>query len=337
MLRAFAQWLGPRWTAALIGLAVAALAGGVALQAAYPRAGWRPAAQVALVWLALAGLGVALLMRVSPARRGRVLLAFAPGLALVACGIVAPDLAVFFAGAGIGWMAATQLALRSPTNMTYQTAVRHLHHDEIPEAIAVMDRLIEGQPGDAEHHRFRAELHRLNGALDRARRDYERAVKLAPDAPAGYLGLAELSVQQGKLDQARDYAEQALARDPSGWAAAYNLGLIADRQGDAAEAILYLERALRARIPDARYRLLSDLWLARAYMRRGQLATARQHIAALRKQSGALDAWRIVLASEQAAPLRDLLAADLGLAARLIDGSAPVEALAAPPEAEPSR
>ncbi|MCZ7540551.1 MAG: GNAT family N-acetyltransferase [Anaerolineae bacterium] len=70
MLRAFAQWLGPRWTAALIGLAVVALAGGVALQAAYPRAGWRPAAQVALVWLALAGLGVALLMRVSPARRG---------------------------------------------------------------------------------------------------------------------------------------------------------------------------------------------------------------------------------------------------------------------------
>jgi len=120
MLRAFAQWLGPRWTAALIGLVVAALAGGIALQAAYPGAEWRPAAQVALVWLALAGLGVALLMRVSPARRGRVLLAFAPGLALIASGIVAPDLAVFFVGAGIGWMAATQLALRSPTNMTYQ-------------------------------------------------------------------------------------------------------------------------------------------------------------------------------------------------------------------------
>lgn len=327
MLRAFAQWLGPRWTAALIGLASVALAGGIALRIAYPDAAWRPAAQIALIWLAFAGLGVALLMRVSPARRGRVLLAFAPGLALIAGGIVAPGLAVFFVGAGIGWMAATQLALRSPTNMTYQTAVRHLHRSEIPEAIAVMDGLIKDQPGDAEHHRFRAELHRLNGALDRARRDYERAVKLAPDAPSGYLGLAELSVQQGKLDRACDYAEQALARDPSGWPAAYNLGLIADRQGDAAEAILYLERALRARIPDRRHRLLAELWLARAYMRRGQLATARQHVAALSKQSGALDEWRVVLASEQAAPLRDLLTDDLDLAARLIDGTAPLEAL----------
>lgn len=337
MLRAFAQWLGPRWTAALIGLVAVALAGGIALQAAYPGAEWRPAAQVALVWLALAGLAVALLMRVSPARRGRVLLAFAPGLALIASGIVAPDLAVFFVGAGIGWMAATQLALRSPTNMTYQTAVRHLHRSEIPEAIAVMDGLIKDQPGDAEHHRFRAELYRLNGALDRARRDYERAVRLAPDAPSGYLGLAELSVQQGKLDRARDYAEQALARDPSGWLAAYNLGLIADQQGNAAEAILYLERALSARIPDARYRLLAYLWLARAYLRRGQIPAARRELEALKKHAGAVGEWRVIFASEQAAPLRELLADDVNLAARLIDGAAPLEALAAPAGEERAR
>ena len=327
---ALLRWLGPRWSAALGGWFALALAAGIALQLAYPDADWRVSAQVGLIWLALAGLSVALLLRVSAAGRNRVLLAFSPGLALVALGVVLPDLAVFLVGAGVGWMAATQLVFRSPTSMTYQTAVKHLRRNELPEAIAVMDQLIERQPGDAEHYRFRAELHRLQGTLDRARRDYERAIERAPDEPGGYLGLAELHIQQGKLDRAQSYAEQALARDPTGWTAAYNLGLIADRQGDAAEAIAALDRALKARIPDARYRLLAHLWLARAYMRRGQVPAARQQLESLKKQVGALDEWRVVLASEQAAPLRDLLADDLDLAARLIDGAAPLEALAAP-------
>lgn len=331
-MRAFMRWLGPRWSATLAGLFALALVGGIALQAAYPDAEWRISAQVGLIWLALAGLSIALMVRVSPAGRNRLLLAFSPGLSLVALGVVLPDLAVFLVGAGVGWMAATQLVLRSPTSMTYQTAIKHLRRNELPEAIAVMDRLIERQPGDAEHFRFRAELHRLQGALDRAHRDYERAIERAPDQPGGYLGLAELYIQQGKFDRAQGYAEQALARDPSGWTAAYNLGLIADRQGSAAEAIAMLDRALKARIPDARHRLLAHFWLARAYLRRGQVPAARKQLEALRKHAAALDEWRVVLASEQAAPLRHLLAGDLGLAARLIEGTAPLEALTAPPD-----
>lgn len=333
-MRSFARWLGPRWSAALAGLFALALAGVVALQLAYAGAAWRPAAQVTLVWLALAGLGAALLARVSPAGRGRVLLAFSPALALVALGVVLPELADFLVGGGIGWIVAAQLVFRGPTSMTYQTAVKHLHRNELPEAIAVMDRLIEQEPGDAEHYRFRAELYRLQGTLNLAQRDYERAISLAPDAPGGYLGLAELHIQQGKLDHAQDYIEQALVRDPAGWAAPYNLGLIADRQGSAANAIGALEQALKARIPDARHRLLAHLWLARAYMRRGQTPPARRQLEALKKHATALDAWRMVLASEQAAPLRDLLARDLDLAARLIDGSAPLATLSAPADEE---
>lgn len=333
----FVRWLGPRWSLALGVLALVALVGGVALQLAYPDAEWRQSAQVALVWLALAGLGVALLVRVTPDGRGRVLRAFAPGLALVAAGIVLPELADFLVGAGLGWMIAAQIIFRSPTSMMYQRAVRHLHRNELPEAIEVMDQLIERQPDDAEHYRFRAELYRLQGALDRAKRDYERAINYAPDSPGGYLGLAEVYVQQGQLDRARGYAEQALARDSSGWMAAYNLGLIADRQGDAAEAILMLERALDARIPDARHRLIAYLWLARAYLRRGQIPAARKQLEAMKKHAGAVDEWRLIFASEQAAPLRDVLADDVDLAARLIDGSAPLEALTAPANEERAR
>jgi len=331
---AFVRWLGPRWSAALGVLVAVALVGGIALQMAYPDAEWRQSAQVALAWLALAGVGVALMARVAPSGRRRIVLAFSPGLALVALGVVLPELADFLVGAGIGWMIAAQIIFRSPTSMTYQTAVRHLHRNELPEAIAVMDQLIEGQPDDAEHYRFRAELYRLQGALDRAQRDYERAIKHAPDQPGGYLGLAELHIQQGEFDRAQDYAEQALVRDPSSWTAPYNLGLIADRQGDAASAIAALEQALKARIPDARYRLLAYLWLARAYLRRGQTPAARKQLEVMRKHDGALDEWRVLLASEQAAPLRDLLARDIDLAARLIDGAVPLDALTAPANEE---
>ncbi len=328
MVRSLVRWFGPRRFAGLVALAVLALAAGAALQIAYAGADWLPAAQLALFWLVLAGLGVALWSRVPRAARGRVLLAFGPGLALVAAGVLAPDLGVFFGGAGLGWIAASYIVGRGPTSMTYQAAVRHLRRNELPQAIAVMDRLIEGQPGDAEHLRFRAELHRLNGSPERARRDYEQAVRLAPDAPAGYLGLAELYLQQGQLDRARAYAVQALDRDPASWQAAHTLGMIADRQGDAPAAIEALERAHRAGIPDAHYRLLAHLWLARAHARMGQGAAAAAQVEALRGQAGALKAWRVVLAGEQAAPLRALLDADLVLAQQLIDGAVTAGSLA---------
>lgn len=334
---AFARWLGPRWTAALGTLVAVALLGGIALQLAYPDAAWRQSAQIALMWLALAGLALALLSRVAPSGRNRVLLAFSPGLALVAMGIVLPELAMFLVGAGIGWIVVAQIIFRSPTSMAYQNAVKHLRRNELPEAIEVMDRLIERQPNEAEHYRFRADLYRLQGALDRARRDYEHAIEHAHYAPGGYLGLAEVHIQQGQFDRAQGFAEQALAREPSGWMAAYNLGLIADRQGDAAEAILYLERALGSHIPDARYRLLSYLWLARAYLRRGQTPAARKQLEGLKKHAGTVDEWRAIFASEQAAPLRALLADDVDLAARLIDGSAQLEALTVPSSEEQAR
>jgi Tfp pilus assembly protein PilF len=313
-------WLGKRRMQALVALLVGTVLTIVGLQLAASGEEWVFVAQLALVWVFLASVALILSARLTPAGRQRLWLSLGPGLVLLGLGLVFPDWALFFGGGGLGWMVTAQIVLRNRVRMEYQTAIQHLRRSEYPQAIAMLDRLIEAEPDDANHYRFRAELQRLANKLPAARRDYERVIDLQPADSAGYIGLAEVYAQQRQYDNALDYARQAFEAAPHQWLTAYNLGMIEDRHGDAEAAITHLEQALTAGLPHSRYRLLTRLWLARNYYRTGQRDTARQQIDAMREQAGGLDEWRVVLDSEQAAALRDLLAGDVALAERVLDG-----------------
>ncbi|MCD4685654.1 MAG: tetratricopeptide repeat protein, partial [Anaerolineae bacterium] len=275
----------------------------------------------------VAVLGIVLSVRMTGEARRRLWMALGPGLALVGIGVLLPPLALFFGGAGLGWMIAGQFVLRGRVRMEYQTAVKHMRKGEYAPAITAMDTLIEAEPKAAEHYRFRADLHRLNGDLDRAVADFKRVIRLEPDALHGYTGLAEIAVQQEDFEQAYTYARQAVKRDSGGWMAAYNLGMIEDRRRAAKSATKHLERAMTAGIPHSRYRLLAHLWLARSAYRQGRIDDARQQVAALRKQVGGLREWLTLLDDEQAVSLRQMLGADVALAEQLMDETTSLDVL----------
>lgn len=320
-------WLGPRRARLLLALLVGTVLTVVGLQFWAGDEGWVLAAQLAAVWLFLAGTTLVLSLQLTGRGRKRLWLALGPGLLLLALGIALPDMALFFGGGGLGWMVAAQFVLRSRVRMEYQVAVRHLRQGNIGQAIAVMNDLIDAEPDEPAHFRFRAELHRLANQLHKARSDYERVIKLAPADATGYTGMAEVLVQRGDYEQARHYAQQAFERAPRQWLTAYNLGLIADRLHDPEAAVEHLSAAMRNGLPHSRYHLLTQLWLARNHLRTENEAGARHALDAMQSDLDAVQDWDMIFESEQAAALRDLLQADVRLAHRLLQAEDPLSVL----------
>ncbi|MBN1679124.1 MAG: tetratricopeptide repeat protein [Anaerolineae bacterium] len=327
MVQELFRWLGSLRSGVLAALLVGVALLSLVLQIGYSGEDWVLQAQLGVIWLLFAGLALVLGSRLPESGRGRLILALGPGLLLVGLGIAFPSLALFFGGAGLGWMLTSQFVLRSRVRMEYQAAVRHLRQSEYAEATAVMDTLITAEGDVPEHYRFRAEIARLAGKLDRARADYERMIALDPESAAGYIGLSEVYAQQGDFGAAHPYAVDAVEREPRLWLAAYNLGMINDRLGQSGAALKYLEAAWAIGLPHDRYRLLARLWMARSAYRQGQADAAREHITWMQKHRGGIDDWLLVFESEQAAPLRRLLETDVLLAQQIVNGAASLDAL----------
>jgi tetratricopeptide (TPR) repeat protein len=246
------------------------------------------------------------------------------GLLLVLA-LLLPQQAVLFAGAAAGWALATLFIFRSRERMDYQKAVRHMRRGEFPQAIKVMDKLIDAEADSLDHHLFRANLHLLDEDLRGAEADYRWVIKHHPASRDGYIGLAEIAMQRGDYPQARKHASAALQRDSGGWVAAYNLGLIEDRLGNAQAVIDHLQTALTSGLPDL-YQLLARLWLARNYHRVGRDDDAGKQIALLRQEKKRLREWQVILGSDQGAVLRGLFVEDVRLAQQLIETDATLEA-----------
>jgi tetratricopeptide (TPR) repeat protein len=243
---------------------------------------------------------------------------------------VLPNLLLPLTGAALGWIVAGLFLFRSRGPMEYQKAVRHLRRNEYEEAVKAMDGLIKSEPDEPNHYRFRAELLRLWGKLDRARRDYARIIELEPDSAVAYNGLAEVSLQSGDYERALDAAFKAAELAPDEWVALYNLGMIEDRLSHSAEAITHLEKALLLKVPDVRHRLLIHLYLARAYVRSGDLTSAEEQLKAMKRHRSGLEEWQKILDNEQASTLRAVLGADVQTARDLVDGKLALAALAEP-------
>ncbi|MBN2305350.1 MAG: tetratricopeptide repeat protein [Anaerolineae bacterium] len=315
------NWLGPGHTRLLVTLLVGVGLGSLGLQVAFAGEDWVLTVQLALVWLLFVALAVILGSRLPRLGRRRLVIGLGPGLVLLGLGVLLPDMVLFFGGAGLGWMMAAQFVLRGRVRMEYQTAIRHLRQGEYKEAVAVMDTLIKAEPDTPEHYRFRAELSRLSGRLDRAIADYKRVVELEPDAAVGYTGLAEVHAQQADYGGARAYALQALEREPRSWLAAYNLGLIEDRLGYAEEAVKHLDMALAANMPHRRYHLMARFWRIRNLSRLDRMDDAQQQLDTMRRYAAGVQDWLIIFENAQAAPLRGMLEADVQSAQKLLDGT----------------
>jgi tetratricopeptide (TPR) repeat protein len=320
MIRRFTDFLGPARVQALFVLLAAT--GLVSLVLNAMQGDWVRPVQSLLVLVFAIGFLIIVNGRLDAAERGRWLGILLPAIGALVLGLtVLPQFLLPLFGGAVGWIVAGVLLFRTRVRMEYRDAVKHLRKNEYAEAVKLMDGVVKEEPEELQHYRFRAEILRLWGKLDRAKRDYAQMVKIDPASAVGYNGLAEVNLQAGDYAEALDAALKAYELAPDEWVAAYNLGMIEDRLAHSEAAVGYLNHALERKIPDARHRLLIRLYLARAYARLGQLEAAQEEIAAISLHRGGLSEWQTLLSSDQAETLRAVLAEDVAAAGALIDGT----------------
>lgn len=291
---------------------------------------WVTTAQTLLVLVFIVGAGVIVFTRLDPFDRGRYLGLLAPSIGAVVLGLtVLPQFLLPLLGGAVGWVIAGLFLFNPRGSMQVQQAVKHLRKTEYEQAVKVMDGLIRDERENPNHYRFRAEILRLWGKLDRAKRDYQKMTELDPESAVAFNGLAEVYLQAEDYLNAQEAGLRAYELAPDEWVAAYNLGMIEDRLHESQAAIGHLRGALKAKVPDARHRLLIYLYLMRAYARLGDVEAAQAEIGNLRKQSSGLREWQTILSNEQAETLRKVIEGDILTAEALIEGKLDTAALSA--------
>jgi len=320
MIKRVRIFLGPRRFRALLALLAATGLASLALNIVAQGSPITTGIQSLLLVIFILGSSVLVLGRLPIEERLRWLAIIVPSaLAIIIGSLALPHLTGLFVGAGLGWIVAGIFIfrdIRGPQN--YRAAVKAMRKGDYHSAIASMSTEIGEKPNQAQHFRFRAELHRLAGDLDLARADYQRMAELDAQSAVAYNGLAEVELQARRYEDARRAARVAHELAPDEWVAAYNLGMIEERlrQDDAAQR--HLSDALALDIPDSRHRLLVHLYLWRIYQRRGELKPASGALAALKREKAGLEEWQVIMSADEAQALRAVLSDDIEEARRLI-------------------
>lgn len=320
MVRQFTKWLGPTRTRLLIGSLIGTGLASLVLSIAAGDADWSLTVQTLLVLLFLINASLVIGSRLNGANRQRLFITIGPALGLVFIGIIVPNWFAALLGAAFGWLIAAQFFVRDPIRREYRTVIKYMRKAEYKEALRITTELINADKDNPEHYQFRAQLNRLAGKLDAAAHDYRRVINLSPEAASGYNGVAEVYVQQGNYEEARQFALEAYRLQPDYWITPYNLGMIDDRLGMSESAIQNLQVVIEKGLPDSRYRLLTYLWLARAYHRLGKKSEADEALQKMRRESKGLKEWQTIFEAEQGAVLKDLLEKDITLATRAFEG-----------------
>ncbi|MCB9452073.1 MAG: tetratricopeptide repeat protein [Anaerolineaceae bacterium] len=290
---------------------------------------WVRPVQSLLVVAFVVGAAAIFAWRMQPEERGRWAGILTPAIGAILLGIfIVPQWGLLLVGGALGWIATAIFLSRSRMPQEYREAVKHLRKNRYEEAVKIMDKVIKTQPANPNHYRFRAEILRVWGKLDRARRDYVKMTQIDPESALAFNGLAEVCLQARNYPAALEAAQQAHSLAPDDWVTYYNLGMIEDRLGESAQVVEHLEHALTLKIRDERHRALIHFYLARAYSRLGETKAAQKQFDLLKHQQNGLDEWDKLLKSEQADTLRAALGTDIETAQQVASGQLDLAALA---------
>jgi len=328
MFKRFRLMLGPGRVQALFFLLALTGLGSILLNVAGAEetaADWVAPAQNVLVGVFVVGSVIIIGSALPAYERGRWLGILAPAAGLVLLGLFFfPNQVILLMGGAVGWVLAGMFLFKARGPMEYQQAIKAFRKNEYQEAVDTITKLIRQEPKVAAHYRLRAEFFRVWGKLDRARKDYKKVVDLVDDDSiekwVGYNGMAEVEIQMNQLDNARHSASKALELAPDQWVIAFNLGMIEDRSDNPQAALDHLQTALENRIPEAHYRFLTHFYRARSYARLGDLDAAAEAAKQLKTLGGGLNQWQMILQSDQADTLRDVLEDDINTAGALFGG-----------------
>lgn len=159
-----------------------------------------------------------------------------------------------------------------PLNREFQAAVAQYDAGHLPEAAAVLEKLVREVPQNFEVQELLGLIYSEQSQDALANRHLETAVRLNPGSAAARTNLATNLFRLGKLDDAQQQLTRALNLEPRNYDANHNLGEIYVRMGNVPDALPLLKTAQEIR--PASYDNGYDL--AMAYLATGKLAAARQ-------------------------------------------------------------
>ncbi len=102
----------------------------------------------------------------------------------------------------------------------------------------------DGEESSPEIHNNLGRIHLRNGQLDKARREFEKALELDPDNAEALLNIGAIHRAEGRVPEAEHFAKRALQVDPNSIGALSQLAEIKRDQDELGEAIRLFEEAL---------------------------------------------------------------------------------------------
>jgi Tfp pilus assembly protein PilF/predicted AlkP superfamily phosphohydrolase/phosphomutase len=126
-------------------------------------------------------------------------------------------------------------------------AQMHLDRGELPQARALLERVLQVEPDAAEVRSTLGQVLEREGRIEEAKAEYTRAVDLDPDAALPRNSLGNLARRDGDLDAAESWYTRAIEADPYFMGAYNNLALVYQDRGRMEQARdLYARAAAKA-------------------------------------------------------------------------------------------
>jgi tetratricopeptide (TPR) repeat protein len=150
-----------------------------------------------------------------------------------------------------------------PPEDSVRLAAEHEGAGRLDEAEAVLDRVLEKTPGDAEAIHLKGVLAVRKGRVAEGAALMERSVAIGPARPYYLRNLCEVLRTLGRYDEALDCGRRAAAGDPADPICHANLSVLYYERGEPLEAIASGERALaiNPNLPGAHFGLAEALLL----------------------------------------------------------------------------
>ncbi|MCA1566735.1 MAG: TonB family protein [Acidobacteria bacterium] len=124
-------------------------------------------------------------------------------------------------------------------------AIKLYTENDYGAAIEVLRGAVKRRKDDAQAWLHLGIAFSRAGKSKDARKAFERAIKLSPNTPHAYIGMAYIFIDEDMLPEAERHALRAVALDANNAEAHYTLGVIALRQNSPAKALAEAETALR--------------------------------------------------------------------------------------------
>ncbi|MCU0497105.1 MAG: tetratricopeptide repeat protein [Anaerolineae bacterium] len=125
----------------------------------------------------------------------------------------------------------------------YQKALIAYEKRQFDEAIKQLTIAIQALPKHPEYYAARGLIYLEDGVEDRARTDFEHALKLFPYEMLAHYGLGMIAYRAKAWDEAQQHFTQAYYANPKRGETVYYLGMVHHRKGEHAVAAQVMKKA----------------------------------------------------------------------------------------------